>query len=175
MTNAEKFQEIFKKFATEVWAFPEKDFLTWLNSEYKEPTTKNDLGVDCISRTSALDSINWAYNLSNAYQKINDLPSVTPQLSVPEVTALAEWTEKLTKASEDAYNKGYADGMKAQEPILDKLRAEIETKYGQCDICEYFEDYDYEENDISEYRPIGDIADILQIIDKYRDRKGVTG
>jgi len=52
--------------------------------------------------------------------------------------------------------------------ILNKIRAEIETKYGQCDICEYFEDYDYEENDISEYRPIGNIADILQIIDKYK-------
>lgn len=58
-----------------------------------------------------------------------------------------------------------------QEPILDKIRTEIETKYGQCDICEYFEDYDYEENDISEYRPIGDIADILQIIDKYKGDK----
>jgi hypothetical protein len=55
-----------------------------------------------------------------------------------------------------------------QEPILDKIKAEIETKYGQCDICEYFENYDYEENDISEYRPIGNIADILQIIDKYK-------
>lgn len=52
--------------------------------------------------------------------------------------------------------------------MLEEIRAEIETKYGQCDICEYFEDYDYEENDISEYRPIGDIADILQIIDKYK-------
>jgi len=52
--------------------------------------------------------------------------------------------------------------------LLDKIRAEIETKYGQCDICEYFEDYDYEENDISEYRPIGNIADILQIVDKYK-------
>ena len=54
-----------------------------------------------------------------------------------------------------------------QKPVIDKIRAEIETKYGQCDICEYFEDYDYEENDISEYRPIGNIADILQIFDKY--------
>ena len=51
---------------------------------------------------------------------------------------------------------------------LEQIRAEIETKYGQCDICEYFEDYDYEENDISEYRSIGNIADILQIIDKYK-------
>lgn len=54
------------------------------------------------------------------------------------------------------------------EKVLDKIRAEIETKYGQCDICKYFEDYDYEENDISEYRSIGNIADILQIIDKYK-------
>jgi hypothetical protein len=61
--------------------------------------------------------------------------------------------------------KAYADGA---NNVLDKIRAEIETKYGQCDICEYFEDYDYEENDISEYRPIGDIADILQMIDKYK-------
>lgn len=39
MTNAEKFRKIFKEFATEVWAFPEKDFLTWLNAECEEPTT----------------------------------------------------------------------------------------------------------------------------------------
>lgn len=52
---------------------------------------------------------------------------------------------------------------------LDDIKAEIEEKYGNCDICEYFEDYDYEENDISEYRPIGNIADVLQIIDKYRN------
>lgn len=62
--------------------------------------------------------------------------------------------------------------LEQQEPILDKIRAEIETKYGQCDICEYFVDYDYNENDISEYRPIGDIADILQIIDSYKDNGG---
>ena len=84
MTNGEKFRKIFKEFATEVWAFPEKDFLTWLNAEYNEPTTKNNLGVE-------------------------------------EITALAEWTEKLTKASEDAYNKGYADGMKAQAEPKTKI------------------------------------------------------
>ena len=45
MTNGEKFRKIFKEFATEVWAFPEKDFLTWLNAEYREQTTKNDLAL----------------------------------------------------------------------------------------------------------------------------------
>jgi len=54
------------------------------------------------------------------------------------------------------------------EDALGKIRAEIEEKYGDYDICEWFEDYDYEENDISEYSPIGKIADILQIIDKYK-------
>lgn len=168
--------------------------------------TKNDLGVDCISRADAIKAMqNKAKKLKNedtinglcgAVAILYEMPSVTPQLSVSEVTALAEWTEKLTKECEEAYNKGYADGKKEQEPkncedceivqgcieagiratqkaleqepILDKIRAEIETKYGHCDICEYFEDYDYEENDISEYRPIGNIADILQIIDKYK-------
>ncbi len=55
-----------------------------------------------------------------------------------------------------------------QESVLDKIRAEIEEKYGNYDICEWFEDYDYEETDISEYRSVGDVSDILAIIDKYR-------
>ena len=46
-----------------------------------------------------------------------------------------------------------------QEPILDKLRSEIETKYGQCSICEYDSDYG------GRWYYVGDIADILQMID----------
>ena len=69
------------------------------------------------------------------------------------------WNEKKCKEILEALE---------QTDALDNIRAEIEAKYEQCDICEYFEDYDYEENDISEYRPIGNIADILQIIDKYK-------
>ena len=62
-----------------------------------------------------------------------------------------------------------------EREVLDKIRAEIESKYNKCDICEFVEDYDYEENDISEYRPIGDIADILQIIDKYKGESEDNG
>lgn len=51
---------------------------------------------------------------------------------------------------------------------LDKIRAEIQEKFGDYDICEWFEDYDYEENDISEYQHVGDVSDILAIIDKYK-------
>lgn len=100
MKNAEKFKEIFKEFATEVWAYPEKDFLEWLNAEYKEPTTKNDLGVE-------------------------------------EVAALAELTTKLTKECEDAYNKGYADGMKAQEPKTGEWIEHFDEsgKWYECDQC----------------------------------------
>lgn len=33
MTNADIFKMIFGKYATEVWAMPEKEFLEWLNSD----------------------------------------------------------------------------------------------------------------------------------------------
>ena len=85
MINAEKFRKIFKEFATEVWAFPEKDFLTWLNAEYEEPTTKNDLGVDCIKKSDAINIIQDMHGLaradviSDAVNRIITMPSVTPQ------------------------------------------------------------------------------------------------
>lgn len=35
MNNAEKFQEVFGYYATEMWAKPETEFLEWINSEYR--------------------------------------------------------------------------------------------------------------------------------------------
>jgi len=112
-----------------------------------EPTTKNNLGVDCISRQAVLEQ---------AYAYGNGLEPDGYCVNVEDIQALPSVTQGYDKANEEWLDR------------IDKIRAEIETKYGQCDICEYFEDYDYEENDISEYRPIGNIADILQIIDKYK-------
>lgn len=34
MTNAEKFEQIFGIYATELWAKPELEFLEWLNNNY---------------------------------------------------------------------------------------------------------------------------------------------
>lgn len=47
------------------------------------------------------------------------------------------------------------------------IKEEIREAYDGCDICEYFEDYDYEENDISEYQFIGSVEDIIDIIEKH--------
>ena len=55
--------------------------------------------------------------------------------------------------------------------VIDKIRAEIKEKFEGYDICEWFEDYDYEENNISEYRSVGNIGEILDIIDKYKERE----
>lgn len=60
-----------------------------------------------------------------------------------------------------AYLDGYDKGIE----ILDKIRAEIETKYGQCKLTEYIVQYD---GICTSVNDIGDIADILQIIDKYK-------
>lgn len=58
---------------------------------------------------------------------------------------------------------------KERDSILDKIKAEIKEKFEGYDICEWFEDYDYEENNISEYRSVGNIGEILDIIDKYKE------
>ncbi len=74
---------------------------------------------DAVSRQAVIDMTGLSewFDSSDSYNEfviaLSELPSVTPQLSVPEVTALAEWIEKLTKECEEAYNKGYADGVKS--------------------------------------------------------------
>ena len=94
MTNGERIQTILDvdRDCTEVHG--ENGTMTFTvtqdfwNAEYKEPTSKNDLGVDCISRKAALD-ITWqdpSYSdplnvLTEVRDKIRELPSVTPQLS----------------------------------------------------------------------------------------------
>ena len=147
-----------------------------------EPTTKNDLGVDCIDRKAiekhiedGLNSGKYGHDAVNIMTEIHFMPSVTPRLCdtcrhyenrchwLPSVTPQEPFKSMVEIDLYSVIKQKYIE-----REVLDKIRAEIETKYGQCDICEYFDDYDYEENDISEYRPIGNIADILQIIDKYK-------
>ena len=66
------------------------------------------------------------------------------RLSVDEVTALAEWISKLTEECEVAYNKGYADGMKAQEPKTGHWKAKSFHELF-CDNCGF--DFDIMRND----------------------------
>lgn len=73
-------------------------------------------------------------------------------------TQIVEQEPKSEWQQDHEILKAYSDGASA---VLDKIRAEIETKYGHCNLCEYGSEYD------RVYTDIGDIADILQIIDKY--------
>lgn len=74
---------------------------------------------------------------------------------------------EIPTSSTDKDNIAVEEGPEINE-VLDKIRAEIDTTYGRCDLCEWDVEYDYEENDISEYKEVGDVADILKIIDKYK-------
>lgn len=79
--------------------------------------------------------------------------------------------ENMGKSDAEEFEKDFNEildlAIKAleQEPVLDKIRAEIETKYGQCKLTEYIVQYD---GICTSVNDIGDIADILQIIDKYK-------
>lgn len=81
-----------------------------------------------------------------------------------DVVVVKDELIKALNYDRNQYSKGYKDGANA---VLAKVRAEISEEYGDYDICEWFNDYDYEENDISEYRQVGNVSDILKIIDKH--------
>ena len=61
--------------------FSQDQYLADIQSAYDcgYEQAKNNLAVDCISRADALDCVNWGYNFSDIYKKINELPSITPQ------------------------------------------------------------------------------------------------
>lgn len=75
---------------------------------------------------------------------------------------------EIPTSSTDKDNLAVEEGPEINE-VLDKIRAEIETTYARCDLCEWDVYYDYDETDISEYKAVGDVADILKIIDKYKN------
>ena len=97
----------------------EKD--VWEDAK-KALTTKNDLGVDCISRADAIRVASGYCHPSNVAKELAKLPSVTPQ-----------------------------------EPILDKIRAEI------IEDCGYSKDY----VGAFTYSTIR-LKTVLRIIDKYK-------
>ena len=88
MTNGEMIQKMFPSaeidkekdgndiwIAIDCWTTFTKD---WWNAECKEPTTKNNLGVDCISREQAINAVNMCSN-SETILNLQQLPSVTLQ------------------------------------------------------------------------------------------------
>lgn len=121
----------------------------------QEPTTKNNLTVDAISRADAIGSIAVecsAEKLDIDYAKflmlrraIKALPTVTP------LRPKSEWEQ------DHAILKAYSDGV---NEVLDKIRAEIEAK---CCITVG------REND-------GAITlhDVFEILDKYKAEKEQT-
>ena len=87
---------------------------------FEEPTTKNNLGVDCISRQSVLDKI----------QRLID----AEQNNIDEHGDYMNYARERVNAYEAVQffveNDCLCPSVTPQESILDKIRAEIEPK---CD------------------------------------------
>lgn len=98
MTNGEKIKEIFpnshidERSHTVFVGYEAMTFRRdWWNAEYREPTTKNNLGVDCIDRAEVLKLMkdNWHthngdWAMQESMDDIRALPSVTPQEPILE-------------------------------------------------------------------------------------------
>ena len=148
MTNREKLKEVFPY---TIFIYRKENDKTnaimctdeWLDSEYIEPTTKNDLGVDCISREQALVAIRNLYpsmprvDFNGSLRKwvdkykpyiecddaIKELPSVTPQ--EPNIKALGE---ELRKVREGIKNEKVLIGFNMAVAICNKHLEESEDK-----------------------------------------------
>ena len=115
MTNGEKIQTILDidKDCTEVYG--ENGTMTFTvtqdfwNAEYKEPTTKNDLGVDYVSRQE-VDRLARIYlkeptdNHVAFYEDFLYLPSVTPQ-----EPKMGYWIHDRANVRCSNCGKGYKD------------------------------------------------------------------
>lgn len=140
MTNGEKLKEIFP--SVEVVAIvPHEVVVTkkldddapytrtsfryeWWNAEYEEPTTRNDLGVDCISREQALNE----FCIYNSYDSIGvdkvrsylkALPSLTPQPCEDAISRQALLNATVNKNS--IWNKITDSKGENLEAIISKL------------------------------------------------------
>ena len=162
MTNGEKFKEVFQISQSQVdegelYAYawlPNHDAvevsIDWWNAEYKEPTTKNDLGVDCVARQDVerfIEGFINEYTPEEELEFINleldglkHLPPATPQEPMVEIDLYSVIKQKYI-----------------EREVLDKLRAEIDKAR--------FVDKDTR---ICKNANASGLEVAMQIIDKYR-------
>jgi len=126
-----------------------------------ESTTKNNLGVDCISRADAIQAMqDKAKKLKNE-DTINGLCGAVAILyEMSSVTPQEPTDKKFTKADIDAIVKAINEGWELRvNEILSKIRAEIEKLRPNL-RPEQMTDYDYAMVEV--------VDDIVAIIDKHK-------
>ena len=100
MNNAEKFQEVFGYYATEMWAKPESEFLEWINSNYTPAIEVMEYPqVDGITPTLITPEVNMSY--VEWLEQIKLLPSVVPKQIASkladDVKSMRTTTEEVVK------------------------------------------------------------------------------
>ena len=119
---------------------------SWWIMEYKEPTTKNDLGVDAVSRAEVLKLMqdNWHthngdWAMQESMDDIRALPPVTPQ--EPRWIPL---TKRPMTDEEQEYYKEWADieGAMIFDCPLPEDGQEVLVSYGDYVCVDTFCKYD---------------------------------
>ena len=154
MTNGEKFCIDFPNIRIEVFVsyvqvvgenyeFNNLYPLKWWNAEYKEPTTKENLAVDAVSRAEVLKLMqdNWHthsgdWAMQESIDAIREMPSVTPQEPKPmvEIDLYSVIKQKYIEREvldriRSEIGNALSDGMihkKTVLGIIDKYKAETE-------------------------------------------------
>ena len=108
MTNSELFKRTFGRYATEVWALPEDEFLEWLNADVHREAF--DMAIQVLEQEPILEKIR------------------------------AEIDQKQYDFMDDKdYDEGIRFGLMLAYQIIDKYRAESEGNDNEDIPMEYFE------------------------------------
>ena len=149
MTNGEKIKAILKPRTNQIrvygdWVEIEIQSLAinfscgldWWNAEYKEPTTKNDLGVDCISREFQEIVVKYPPEDLCIYPEYKGKPyfSIKYKEGNDYIIGYGTYNPKVFSKYLRDY---FLPSVTPQKSILDKLRNELHA------TAEIHEDGDY--------------------------------
>lgn len=76
MTNAAKFNEVFRLFASEIWAMREPDFLLWLKEEYSGKERKTGKWIPVKERLPEKSGTYLVYVRDEHIDRTNEYMSV---------------------------------------------------------------------------------------------------
>lgn len=134
MTNREKLRELFPYLNIVGTVFMDKHTeqvlatsvnFNWLDAEYQEPITKNDLEVDCVSRAYLLDDSKYHTVFNDDTGNFEDVVYREDIEKAPSVTPQEPFINKPCISS------GVCEHDK--NVALDKIKAEIKEWYWQAD------------------------------------------
>ena len=130
MNNAEKFQEVFGYYATEMWAKPENEFLEWINSEYvpiievseKQVANKLKNADDSLLTEDTEMDKEQKSKLESATTNLYDVQLAKDLLGISEEAEKVQLSEETTTNEVDTPTNTPTDDFISRQAAIEALQ-----------------------------------------------------